>query len=91
MSGGAGHIFSMIASLKHNKRNRKNLFDKDVDEHNENYGKIIDYKKMSPEQFEAFKRKLRQKEIERQKRLTIVFGSVMIVIVAALVYLLFFY
>jgi len=91
MSGGAGHIFSMIASLKHNKRNRKNLFDKDVDEHNENYGKIIDYKKMSPEQFEAFKQKLRQKEIERQKRLTIVFGSVMIVIVAALVYLLFFY
>jgi hypothetical protein len=91
MSGGAGHIFSMIASLKHNKRNRKNLFDKDVDEHNENYGKIIDYKKMSPEQFEAFKRKLRQKEVERQKRLTIVFGSVMVVIVAALVYLLFFY
>jgi hypothetical protein len=91
MSGGAGHIFSMIASLKHNKRNRKNLFDKNVEEHNENYGKIIDHRKMSPQQFEAFKLKLRKAELRRQKRLTLVFGSVMTVIVGVIIYFLFFY
>jgi len=91
MSGGAGHIFSMIASLKHNKRNKKSLFDKSVDEHNENYGKIIGYKKMSPAQFEAFKRKLKEKELRRQKQLVVVFGSVMLVIICVLIYFLFYH
>ena len=90
MSGGAGHIFSMIASLKHNKRSRKNLFDKNVSENNENYGKIVDYKKMSPEQFETFKLKLKQNELRRQKNLAIIFGSIMAVIIGGMVYFLFF-
>ncbi|WP_026449699.1 hypothetical protein [Aequorivita capsosiphonis] len=91
MSGGAGHIFSMIASLKNNKRNRKNLFDKNVHEQNEAYGKITDYKKMSPAQFEAFKQKLKENELRRQKNLTIVFGGIMIVIIGVLIYFLFFH
>lgn len=81
MSGGAGHIFSMIASLKNNKRNRKRIFDKDVYEQKENYGKIIDYKKMPPPEFEALKQTLNDNELRRQKNLMIVFGSVMLVII----------
>ncbi|PHR12356.1 MAG: hypothetical protein COA40_08850 [Aequorivita sp.] len=92
--GFGGSALAMAQTLRNNAKQLVKLdkyFEKDITPSNSSYGKIIDYKKMSPEQFEAFKQKLRQKEIERQKRLTIVFGSVMIVIVAALVYLLFFY
>lgn len=91
MSGGAGHIFSMIASLKNNKRNRKSLFEKDVIELNVHYGTIEDYKKLSSQEFEAFRKKLKENELNRQKRLWMVFGGIMIVIIITLSYFLFFY
>ncbi len=91
MSYGAGHIFAMIASLKNNKRNRKSLFDKDVASPNENYGKIVDYKKMSPAQFTAFKQKLKEAELDRQKRLAMLFGSAMLVIIGLVIYFLFYH
>ncbi|WP_347374645.1 hypothetical protein [Aequorivita sp. Q41] len=91
MSYGAGHVFAMIASLKNNKRNRKSLFEKNVNKYNGGYGKIIDYKKFSPAQFAAFKQKLKENELRRQKRLAIVFGSVMLLIIGVLIYFLFFH
>ena len=91
MSGGAGHIFSMIASLKHNKRNRKNIFDKDVNGRNEAYGKIEDYKKLSTEEFAEFQQKLKEDERKRQIRTVLIFVSVMIVITAIILFFLFFY
>ncbi|KXO00001.1 hypothetical protein LS48_05850 [Aequorivita aquimaris] len=92
--GFGGSALAMAQTLRNNAKQlakRNNYFEKDVPSKFGTSTKIVDYKKMSPAQFEAFKQKLRQKEIERQKRLTIVFGSVMVVIIAALVYLLFFY
>ncbi|HLW30815.1 MAG TPA: hypothetical protein VKX40_01045 [Aequorivita sp.] len=91
MSGGAGHIFSMIASLKHNKRNRKNIFDKDVNGRNEAYGKIEDYKKLSTEEFAEFQQKLEEDERKRQISTVLIFVSVMIVITAITLFFLFFY
>ena len=46
---------------------------------------------MSPAQFEAFKRKLKEKELRRQKQLVVVFGSVMLVIICVLIYFLFYH
>lgn len=43
-----GNAQSMITSLKNNKRDRKNKFEKDITESNGNYGKIIDHKKCLP-------------------------------------------
>ncbi len=91
MSGGAGHIFSMIASLKHNKRNRKNLFDRDVHRLTEGNWEIIDNKKMSSLEFEAFKQNLKKNELQRQKKLGITFLSIMFIIVGILFYFLFYY
>lgn len=86
-----GNAQSMITSLKNNKRSRKNKFEKDITETNDNFGKIVDYKKMSPEQFETFKLKLKKNELRRQKNLAIVFGGLMLVIVSILIYFLFYH
>lgn len=92
--GFGGSAAAMIQSIRNNAKQlakRDKYFEKDVTSSNGNYGKIIDHKKMSPEQFEAFKLKLRQNELRRQKNLAIVFGSIMLVIIAVLIYFLFYY
>jgi|GEM_PF-1021552 len=92
--GFGGSALAMAQTLRNNAKQlvkRDKYFEKNITPSNSNYGKIIDYKKMSPEQFATFKQKLRQTEIERQKRLVLVFGSVMVVIVGILIYFLFFY
>jgi hypothetical protein len=88
---GAGFVMDMIQTLKNNRRDHKTLFDKDVDIHYPKYGKIVDYKKMSPAQFEAFKQKLKENELRRQKHLAVVFGSILLVIICALIYFLFYH
>ena len=70
---------------------RNNYFEKGVAEKYGTSNKIIDYKKLSPAQFEAFKHKLKESELRRQKTLAMIFGSVMLVIISGFVYLLFFY
>ena len=64
--GGAGHAQGMTTSLKNNKRNRKTTFDKDVLEYKEGYGKLVEHKKMTPEEFLKFKEKLQNEEIKIQ-------------------------
>ena len=92
--GFGGSALAMAQTLRNNAKQlvkRDKYFEKNTTPFNSNYGKIIDYKKMSPEQFEIFKYKLRQKELQRQKRLAHIFGGVMAVIVGGLIYFLFFY
>lgn len=92
--GFGGSAAAMVQSIRNNakqltKQNR--YFEKDVASKYEASTKIIDYKKMSPAQFEAFKQRLKENELHRQKRLAIIFGSVMLIIIGGLVYLLFFH
>ncbi len=91
--GFGGSALAMAQTLKNNAKQlakRDKYFEKGVASSIGNYGKIVDYKKMTPEQFEAFKLKLRQNELKRQKRLAIIFGIIMIVVVGTLIYFLFF-
>ncbi len=92
--GFGGSALAMAQTLKNNAKQlakRDKYFEKGVTPSIGNYGKIIDHKKMSPEQFEAFKLKLRQNELRRQKNLAIIFGSIMLVIIAVLIYFLFYH
>ncbi len=92
--GFGGSAAAMVQSIRNNAKQlakRDKYFEKDVASPNGNYGKIVDYKKMSPAQFEAFKQKLKENELRRQKNLAFVFGSVMLVIVGVLIYFLFFH
>lgn len=52
---------------------RNNYFEKDVAKRYSTSTKIIDYKKLSPAHFEAFKQKLKDNEPRRQKNLAVVF------------------
>ncbi len=88
---GSGHIFAMIASLKNNKRNRKTLFDKHIDEYDGNCGKIIDYKKMSSSQFKTFKEKLKENERKRIIKVTIWTAIFATILIGAGVYFLFYF
>lgn len=85
---------AMIQSIRYNAKQlvkRKKYFEKDVASINKDSTKIVDYKKMSPVQFEAFKQKLKENELRRQIKLAIVFGGVMFVILVVLIYFLFFH
>jgi len=46
---------------------------------------------MSPAQFTAFKQKLKEAELDRQKRLAMLFGSVMLLIIGLVIYFLFYH
>lgn len=92
--GFGGSAAAMIQSIRNNANQlakRNNYFEKDVASKYGTSTKIVDYKKMSPAQFVAFKQKLKQNEVRRQKRLTIVFGSIMFVILGVLIYFLFYH
>lgn len=92
--GFGGSALAMMQTLRNNAKQlakRERYFDKKVDSLDNGYEKIVDHKKMSPEQFEVFKQKLKQNEISRQKHLAIVFGSIMLVIIGVLIYFLFYY
>ncbi|MEH6765076.1 hypothetical protein [Aequorivita antarctica] len=92
--GFGGSAAAMIQSIRYNAKQlakRNNYFEKDVASKYGTSTKIVDYKKMSPAQFVAFKQKLKQNEVSRQKRLTIVFGGVMVVILGVLIYFLFYH
>ena len=92
--GFGGSALAMAQTLKNDAKQlakRDKYFEKGVAPSIGNYGKIVDYKKMSPEQFEAFKLKLKQNEIRGQKNLAIVFGGLMILIIGVLIYFLFYH
>lgn len=92
--GFEGSAAAMIQSLRNNAKQlskRNNYFEKDVPSKYGTPTKIVDYKKMSPEKFEVFKKKLRENELRRQKHLAIIFGSVMLVVIGILIYYLFYH
>ena len=92
--GFGGSASAMVQSIRNNAKQlvkRKNYFEKDVASKYGTSTKIVDYKKMSPAQFEVFKQKLKKNELRRQKNLAIVFGSIMLVIVGFLIYFLFYH
>ena len=92
--GFGGSAAAMLQSIRNNAKllaKRNNYFEKGVAKKYGTSTKIIDYKKLSPAQFKAFKHKLKESEIRRQKTLAMIFGSVMLVIISGFVYLLFFY
>lgn len=90
--GFGGSAAAMVQSICNNAKQlakRNKYFEKKVVSKHGTSTKIIDYKKMSSAQFDIFKQKLKEKEMQRQKRLMIVFGSVMLVIISVLIYLVF--
>jgi len=92
--GFGGSALALAQTLKNNAKQlakRDKYFEKGVSPSIGNYGKIVAYKKMSPEQFKAFKLKLRQNELRRQKNLAILFGGLMLIIISILIYFLFFH
>ncbi len=80
-----------LVSLKSNMRKRTTVFEKDVIENNGAYSKFTDTKKMSPLEFKRFREKLLEERKQSRKRFLIVFGSVMVLVLAALVYFLFYF
>ncbi|PQB04594.1 hypothetical protein [Aureitalea marina] len=59
-----GFVNGMITSLKNNKRERTTAFDKEKKRFNPTYGDFVDHKKMSPREFQRFRKRL---EMGRQK------------------------
>ncbi|CAM3493368.1 hypothetical protein [Aequorivita lipolytica] len=91
--GFGGSAAAMVQSIRNNAKQlakRNSYFEKDVPSKYGTSTKIVDYKRMSPAQFVAFKQKLKENELRRQKHLAIVFGSVMFVIIGVLIYFLFY-
>jgi len=80
-----------LVSLKHNKRNRKVLFEKVIIENNGAYGKFSDTKKMSPLEFKKFQTNLLEERKRSRRKFLIVFTSVMTVVLALILYFLFYF
>lgn len=78
-----------LVSLKHNKRNRKVLFEKDIIENNGAYRKFTNTKNMSPLEFKKFHAKLKEERKKSQGRFLIVFSVSMVFVLPGLIYLLF--
>lgn len=90
--GFGGSAAAMVQSIRNNAKQlakRNNYFEKDVLSKYGTPAKVVDHKKMSPEQFEAFKKEIKQKELGRQKKLALIFGSIMLVIIGGIYYFLF--
>jgi len=86
-----GVVQSMIISLRNNKRSRTTLFEKDIIENNGAYGKFTDTKKMSPLEFKKFQAKLLEDRKRSRRKFLIVYALVMTIVVAIILYFLFFY
>ena len=92
--GFGGSASAMVQSIRNNAKlldKINNYYEKSVAKKYGTSNKIIDYKKLSPAQFEALKHKFNESELRRQKTLAMIFGSAMLVIISGFVYLLFFY
>lgn len=80
-----------LVSLKHNKRKREVLFEKDIIEDNGAYGKFENTKEMSPLEFKKFQAKLLEDRKRSRRKFLIVYSAVMVVVVTLIVYFLFYY
>jgi uncharacterized membrane protein len=86
-----GVVQSMIITLRNNKRNRTTMFEKDIIEDNGAYGKFSDTKKMSSLEFKKFQTKLLEERKRSRRKFLIVYASVMTVVVALILYFLFYF
>ena len=80
-----------LVSLKHNKRNRTPLFEKEIIENNGAYEKFTDTKKMSSLEFKKFQEKLKEERKRSRRKFLIVFSLVLTVVLAVLIYFLFYF
>ncbi|UAB80323.1 hypothetical protein INR76_09355 [Marixanthomonas sp. SCSIO 43207] len=91
--GFGGSALAMIQTLKNNAKqlaSRNKYFDKKTDSQSV-YGKFIDHKKMSPKEFEEFKKKLKTEASLQHKKVVITYGIVISLTVGLAVYFLYFY
>ncbi len=78
-------IQAMISSLKNNKRNKRNQFDKNKIGKGTNYGDFIDHKKMNTYEFAAFQKKVfKEKRRQKRKYYLVVFLTIIIVVIILL-------
>lgn len=90
--GFGGATAAMVQSIRNNANQlakRNNYFEKNGSSKYGTSAKIVDYKKMSPEQFETFKRTLKKEELARQKLLVLIFSGIMLTIITGIFYFLF--
>jgi len=80
-----------LVSLKHNKRNRTPIFEKEIIENNGAYGKFTDTKKMSPLEFKKFQNKLKEERKRSRRKFLIVYTSVMTLVLGLIIYFLFYF
>lgn len=80
-----------LVSLKHNKRNRKTLFEKDIIEDNGAYTKFSDTKKLSPLEFKKFQDTLKEERRKSNRRFLILYLVCILVVLATLIYFLFYF
>ena len=89
--GFGGSVAAMMQSLKANKaqlKNSRTYFEKDKN-YAKTYGDFVDHKKMTPDQFEAFKNKLQQEKKEHQKKVFITISIITLISVCLVALLLF--
>jgi len=89
--GFGGSVQAMITSLKNNKRDRKTIYDDKNRPNDSGYGKFESDKKLSPEDFKKFREQLKANRRRHQQKVSIVFGIIMLVIIAVVSYFLFLY
>jgi hypothetical protein len=89
-----GSILSAISSLKNNRsqvnKHQRGNTELDGNGLKKVYSEFTDHKKMSPTEFLEFQKKLQLENKTRQRKEYLIFGSVMILVIVALAYLLFF-
>ncbi|HBY66992.1 MAG: hypothetical protein CMC07_04585 [Flavobacteriaceae bacterium] len=91
--GFGGSALAMMQTLKNNAKQlakRKRYFDKNKASYS-TYGKFVDHKKMSPEQFATFQKQLKENNANNRRRLLLVFSAVMLLILAVIIYFLYFF
>lgn len=84
-------IEGMQASLRNNKRERKSIFDSKKKVTSASYNDFVDDKKMTTYEFHEFQKKIKQENYDRHKKFLIKSVSTIILLLAVVIYFLFFY
>jgi len=86
----SGALQGMITSLKNNKRVRKTRFDKKHSLSNHAYNEFVDHTEMTTHEFAAFQKKLFKEKAQYKRKIRIIFGIIMTIILSYIVYFLYF-
>lgn len=87
-----GSVAAMLASLRHNKRERTSVFDKDRKEETptNSYGKLEDHTKMEPYAFNQFKKSLESKAKKEKRINQLALLIISVLVIGMLGYILYF-